>query len=165
MKIHALALCALSFVTLSNAAAEFRIATVDLTKVVNEFPDAVTKKEELDDASDKAKTKLEAKGKELQALQEKLEKAKVAANSKEAENFRTQVRDFERMRADAKNELERKFVKMNKDVTDKIMAKIETYAKSNDYDLVLDKSEKVRGPVLFGDSSADITDDIIKLLK
>lgn len=165
MKIQslALALCSLAFA--SSASADFRIATVDVTRIVNEFPDAVEKKEELDEASEKAKSKIESKGKELQALKDKLEKAKVSADSKEAESFRSQVRDFERMRADAKTELERKFLKMNKDVTDKVMSKIESYAKSKNYDLVLDKSDKMRGTVLYGDDSADITDDIIKMLK
>jgi Skp family chaperone for outer membrane proteins len=44
------------------------------------------------------------------------------------------------------------------------MGKIEAYAKSNNYDLVIDKSEKYRGPVLFGKSSADITDEILGTL-
>ncbi len=165
MKNRLIALALLTFATTAAASAEIRIATVDLSRLINEVPEAVTKKEELDAASEKAKAKLEAKGKELQALKEKLEKAKVTADSKEAENFRNQARDFERMRADAKAELERKFVKMNKDVSDKVLSKIESYAKSHNYDLVLDKSEKFRGPVLFGDSSADITDDLIKMMK
>lgn len=161
----ALSLTLLAFVPAQAAHADVRIATVDVARIVNEVPEAVSKKEELDAASEKAKAKLEAKGKELQALQEKLEKAKVSADSKEAENFRNQARDFERMRADAKSDLERKFLKMNKEISEKVMAKIETYAKSHDYDLVFDKSEKFRGPVLFGEKSADITDDIIKMLK
>lgn len=161
----ALSLASLVLAPISTAYAEARIATVDVARIINEVPDAVSKKEELDTASEKAKTKLETKGKELQALKEKLEKAKVAPDSKEAENFRNQVRDFERMRADAKSELERKFMKMNKEISEKVMSKIETYAKSNKYDLVFDKSEKFRGPVLFGDKSSDITDDIIKMLR
>ena len=165
MNIRSLLLVALTLTTVSSASADLRIATVDVARVINEVPDAVAKKEELDSASEKAKSKLEAKGKELQALKEKLEKAKVAPDSKEAENFRNQARDFERMRADAKAELERKFLKMNKDISEEVMTAISKYAKSHDYDLVLDKSEKFRGPVLFGDSSADITDDIIKMLK
>ena len=168
MKIRALLALSFSAFVLcpfSSVTAEIRIATVDVARIINEVPDAVSKKEELDEASEKAKSKLEAKGKELQALKEKLEKAKVSPDSKEAENFRNQARDFERMRNDAKAELERKFMKMNKDISEKVMSKIESYAKSNNYDLVLDKSEKFRGPVLFGDKSADITDDIIKMMK
>ena len=147
------------------AQAEVRIATVDISRVINEAPDAVSKRKELDAASEDAKKKLEAKGKELQALQTKLEGQKVAADSKEAESFRNQARDFERMRTDMKSDLEKKYMKFNKELTDKVLGKIETYAKSNNYDLVLDKSEKYRGPVLFGNSSADITDDIVKLIK
>jgi Skp family chaperone for outer membrane proteins len=64
-----------------------------------------------------------------------------------------------------KGDLEKKYMKFNKELTDKVLGKIESFAKSNDYDLVLDKSEKYRGPVLFGTTSADITEDIIKLIK
>jgi outer membrane protein len=147
------------------AHADVRIATVDISRVINEAPDAVAKRKELDVASEDAKKKLEAKGKELQALQTKLESQKTSPDSKEAESFRNQARDFERLRADMKADLEKKYMKFNKELTDKVLGKIETYAKSNNYDLVLDKSEKYRGPVLFGNTSADITDDIIKLIK
>lgn len=147
------------------AHAEVRIATVDVGRIINEAPDAVAKRKELDVASEDAKKKLEAKGKELQALQAKLEAQKVSPDSKEAESFRNQARDFERMRSDMKTDLEKKYMKFNKELTDKVLGKIETYAKSNNYDLVIDKSEKYRGPVLYGTSSADITDDIVKLIK
>ena len=69
------------------------------------------------------------------------------------------------MRADAKADLEKRFLKVNKEITDKVMSKIETYAKANSYDLVIDKSDKYRGPILFGAPSADITNEIIKTLK
>lgn len=141
--------------------AEVRIATVDVARIINEAPDAKSKKKELDKASDEAKNKLEAKGKDLQALKTKLESQKVSAESKEAESFREKARDFERMRADMKADLEKKYMKVNKELSEKVMAKIESYAKSNNYDLVIDKSEKYRGPVLFGKPSADITDEIL----
>jgi outer membrane protein len=142
--------------------AEIRIATVDVARIINEAPDAKSKKKELDAASEEAKNKLEAKGKDLQALKNKLEGEKVSAESKEAEAFRQKARDFERMRADMKADLEKKYMKVNKELSEKVMAKIETYAKAKNYDLVIDKSEKYRGPVLFGKPSADITDDILE---
>ncbi len=141
--------------------AEFRIATVDVARIINEAPDAKSKKKELDAASEDAKNKLEAKGKDLQALKNKLESEKVSAESKEAEAFRQKARDFERLRADMKADLEKKYMKVNKELSERVMAKIETYAKANNYDLVIDKSEKYRGPVLFGKSSADITENIL----
>lgn len=149
----------------SPAISEVRIATVDVGRIINEAPDAQKKKKELDAASEDAKKKLESKGKDLQALKTKLEEQKVSADSKEAESFRNQARDFERLRSDMKAELEKKYMKINKELTDKVMGQIETYAKSNKFDLVIDKSEKYRGPVLFGSPSADITDEILKGLK
>lgn len=144
------------------AHAEVRIATIDVSRIINEAPDAKAKKKELDAASEEAKKKLEAKDKELMALKTKLEEQKVSPESKEAESLRNQARDFQRMRADMKAELERKYMKINKELTDKVLGRIEAYAKANKYDLVIDKSEKMRGPVLFGSSSADITDEVLK---
>jgi len=156
-----LALC----VGAAPAIAEVRIATVDVGRIINEAPDAQKRKKELDAASEDAKKKLEAKGKDLQALKTKLEEQKVSADSKEAESFRNQARDFERLRSDMKAELEKKYMKINKELTDKVMGQIETYAKANKFDLVIDKSETYRGPVLFGSPSADITEEILKGLK
>jgi len=153
-------LCTLGIIA-PPANAEIKIATVDVAKLINEAPAAKGKKQELDKASEEAKKKLEARGKELQALKTKLEEQKVSADSKEADSFRNKARDFERMRSDMKADLEKRYLKINKELSDSVMAKIEAYAKSNDYDLVIDKSEKYRGPVLFGKSSADITEDIL----
>jgi outer membrane protein len=148
--------------TVTTASAEVRIATVDVARIINEAPSAKEKKKELDTASEEAKKKLEGKGKELQALKTKLEAQKVSADSKEAEDFRTKARSFENMRADIKADLEKRYLKINKELSEKVMSKIETYAKAKQYDLVIDKSEKYRGPVLYGNSSADITDDILR---
>lgn len=144
------------------AHADVRIATVDVARLINEAPDAMAKKKELDSASEEAKKKLETKGRDLQALKTKLEAQKVAADSKEAESFRNQAKDFERLRADMKADLEKKYMKINKELTDRILGKVESYAKANKYDIVIDKSEKYRGPVLFGADSVDITDALMK---
>jgi len=152
--------CILSAPTISQA--EVRIATIDVGRIINQAPEAKAKKKELDTASEEAKKKLEAKDKELMALKTKLEEQKVSPESKEAESLRNQARDFQRMRADLKADLERKYMKINKELTDKVLSRIEAYAKANKYDLVIDKSEKMRGPVLFGASSADITEEVLK---
>ena len=147
------------------AQAEVKIGTVDVARIVNDSPEAVTKKKELDSFSEETKKKIEAKGKELQALKTKLEDAKVSAESKEAENFRNQVRDFERMRGDAKADLEKRYMKVNKELTDKVYGQIEKFAKANSYDLIIDKSDRYRGPILFGASSVDVTEQVLKGVK
>lgn len=146
----------------SVASAEVRIATVDVARIVNDSPEAVAKKKDLENFSNETKKKIESKGKELQAIKTKLEEAKVAPDSKEADNFRNQVRDFERMRGDAKADLEKRYLKVNKELTDKVYAQIEKFAKANNYDLIMDKSEKYRGPILFGAPATDVTDELLK---
>lgn len=161
----ATAILTIASILSSSASAETRIATVDMARLINESPEADAKKKDLDKTSEELKKKVEAEAKKLQALKEKLEGAKVAPDSKEAESFRVQARDFERMRADAKADLEKKYMKINQELTSKVYARIESYAKEHKYDLIVDKSEKIRGPVLFSAQSADITDDVLKTLR
>jgi Skp family chaperone for outer membrane proteins len=144
-----------------SAHADFKIATVDVSRILNESPDAVSKKKELDTLTQDAKKKAESKRKELDGLRIKLESAKVSEDSKEAESLRAQVRDYARFVKDAEEDIKKRYVKVNRDITEKAMGRIESYAKANDIDLVLDKSDKYRSAVLFGDSGADITDDIL----
>jgi outer membrane protein len=162
-KVILSSLALLSYVSAANA--EVKIATVDVARIVNENPEALAKKKDLDSFSEETKKKLEAKGKELQALKKKLEDSKVSPESKEAENFTNQVRDFERMRGDAKADLEKRYMKVNKELTEKVYSQIEKYAKANNYDLIIDKSDKYRGPILYGNASADVTDNILKMGK
>lgn len=156
--VTTLSMCAM---TIQPCSADSRIATVDVARILNESPDAASKKKELDTISQEAKKKAEAKLKDLKALEAKLKDAKVSADSKEAENFRAQAREYERFVKDTEEDIKKRFVKVNKEMTDKALAKIESYAKSNKIDLVLDKSEKYRGPVLFGVEAADITESVI----
>lgn len=165
MRVKYLLLPLLPFVVCAYARADVRIATVDVARILNDSPEAVSKKKELDALSEDTRKKLESKAKELQGLKSKLENAKVSSDSKEAESFRNQARDFERMRGDAKADLEKKFMKVNKELTDKVLARVESYAKANDYDLVFDKSERFRGPVLFGSEAVDITDEVLQRSK
>jgi outer membrane protein len=146
----------------SAAQAEVKIGTVDVSRIVNDSPEAMEKKKDLDSYSTETKKKLEAKGKELQALKTKLEEKKISPDSKEAENFRNQVRDFERMRGDAKAEIEKRYLKVNKDLTERVYSQIEKFAKAKNYDLIIDKSDKYRGPVLYGDSAVDVTDEVLE---
>ena len=66
------------------------------------------------------------------------------------------------MRGDAKADLEKRYLKVNKELTDKVYAQIEKFAQANSYDLIIDKSDRYRGPILFGSSSADVTDQVLK---
>ena len=151
-----------AFFAFSAAADELRIATVDVARILNELPEAVSKKKELDALSAEAKSKADAKRKALQATEAKLKSQKVSPDSKEADAFRNDAKDYARFVKDTEEEIRSKFTKANKDITDKAMTKVNDYAKRNQIDLVIDKSQSYRGPVLYGKESADITSEILK---
>ena len=142
--------------------AEFNIATVNVNKVLNESQEAQTKKKDLDKLSLQAKNKIDEKRKSLQATEKKIQEGKISEDSQEARNFRTEARDFARFVKDAEADLRSEFLKHNKVLTEKAVNLIAQYAKTNNIDLVIDKSDDSRGPVLYSSNTSDITDAIIK---
>lgn len=150
------------YVMAFQARADVRIATVDITRILNESTDAASRKKELDVLSQDAKKRADEKRKALQSLEAKLKEKKVSEDSKEAENFREEAKEYARFIKDTEDDLKKRFVKLNKEMTEKAMTRVTAYAKENRIDIVLDKSEKYRGPVLFGNPGVDITDAILK---
>jgi Skp family chaperone for outer membrane proteins len=145
----------------SPVSAEFKVATVDVGRVLNESKGSKEMRKKLDDLSLKTKKDIEGKRSALKATEEKLKAAKVAEDSREAEAFRDDARAFARFVKDAEDDMKREFLKVNKELTERALTAIKRYAEANKIDLVLDKSEQARGPVLFGDKGADITAAII----
>lgn len=148
-----------------SAMADVKVATVDVNKVLNESTEAQSRKKVIDDQAAAARKKLDAKKAELQALETKLTAAKVDQDSKEAEAFRKQARDFERTVKDSQEELRKAFLKSNKELTDKSLAIIRSFAEKNGYDVIFDKNDSGRGAVLFSKNIPDITDQVLAELK
>lgn len=147
-----------------EAAAEFRLATVDLNRVMNESAGSKDQRKALDELSAQAKKKIQAKQSSLSAMEKKLKDSNATEDSKEARQFKTEVRDFNLFVKDTEDDFKREFMKINKVLTEKAVSAVREYAKAEKIDLVVDRSEQVKGPVLFGNPSVDITEAIIKKL-
>lgn len=157
-----LALLFFSFhVIVDKAQAEYRIATVDINRIMNDSGDSKAMKTKLDQLSMKAKQEIDVEKKKLEDFQKKIQAKDGTASNADAEKYQKMAREFSRAVKDTEEDLKREFMKSNKTLTDKTLKIIESYAQKNQIDLVLDKSLKTRGPVLFGTPSVDITDDII----
>lgn len=150
--------------SLQTATAE-KIATVDINKILNEIDDAKAERKELDELSLKAKKDIKARKEKLEKLEKSLKSKGVARDSEEANKFRGQIRDFERFVRDTEENLKRRYVKINKTLATAALAAVKKYAQKNDLALVLDKSQEVRGPVLFRADSYDITSKVIASMK
>lgn len=146
------------------AAADQKIAVVDMAKLMNESKEAQSKRAELDKTALDAKKNLDAKRDALKKIESQLQAKKASEDSPEVEKFRAQARDFARMVKDADEDIKTKYMKVNKALLDQTQAVIEKYAKEQKIDLVLDRSDKVRGPIMFASQTQDITSEIAKLM-
>lgn len=158
-KVLTLVVCSLCTTAVANA--DLKIATVDTGRILNESKDAAGKKKELDALSQDAKKKADDKKKALQAMETKLKEKHVTEDSKEADNFRNEAKEYARFIKDTEEDLKKRYLKLNKEMADRTLTKIAEYAKANKIDLVLDKSDKYQGPLLYGVPSVDITDAIL----
>lgn len=138
---------------------EYKIATVDITKILNESNEAKAKKIEVDKKADAARKELEGKRDVLQAAGKKLQDTK---DPKEIEKFKKDQQEFATTMRAKDDELQKQIGEFNKQLTDKAMKIIEAYAKENGISLVLYKGDKPRGPVLYGEAGDDITAEILK---
>lgn len=146
----------------SVGAAEVSIVTVDVNRVLNESKGAQGRKKELDEVSLKIKKQVESKREQLKKLEETLKAKKVSEDSKEFEGFRSQARDYARFVKDAEEDLKKRFMKVNRELTEQAVKAVRDYAKKHNVDLVLDKSAEGRGPVLFGGENTDVTEAVVK---
>lgn len=146
----------------STAFAEFKVATVDINRVINEANEAKGKRVELEKATKTAKQFLQGKNDALEKKRDDLKNQKIEANSAEAKAFRDEAQEFSKLVQDKEKEIQDKYIKLNRELTQRAVSLIDDYAKENNFDLVLDRTAEGRGPVLYGASEFDLTDEIIK---
>lgn len=161
MKLYSLVLFLAVSVISQPALADFRLATVDMNKVLNESKEAIAARKSLDAMTTKAQKEIDAKRDALKDVEAKLQSGKIKPDSPEADKYREDMRELSRFAKDIEDKLRREFGKSNTQLTQQTMAIVEKYAKANDIDMVLDKSSAPRGPVLFGAPSFDITEKVI----
>jgi Skp family chaperone for outer membrane proteins len=152
------------FISCSSAFAEFKVAFVDVAKVLNDSKEAKTERATLDSKSKEIKEKLENRRNELKALEKSIREKGLNEDAKEVEQWRAQARAFEVMVREADEDLRKDYMKVNRALSEKTLKIISDYSKKNSFDLVVDKGEAGRGPVLYGESSLDITSDIVSLM-
>ena len=143
----------------SAALAEFKIATIDMARVMNESDVAKSKKAEIDKIIQDAEKKTDAKKKSLSSLQEQL---KESNDPKLSEKMEIEAKALERFAQDTREDIRKKVAASSKVLADRANGLVKTYAKKNGYNIVIDKSDKFGSPVLYSEASADITEEIIK---
>ncbi len=116
----------------------------------------------LDALSKQAKSKIEAKKQSIGSMEKQIKDKKLTDDSKEVQEINNEIKNFNRLVKESEDEVKTEFLKINKVLTEKALKLINEYAAKKDLDMVMDRSDKNRGPVLFGDPGVDITNEIIK---
>ena len=144
------------------AQAEFTVAFLDVAKLLNDSSDSKSQRAALDSKAKATREKLEKRRSELKNLEKSIRDKGLGENSPEVDQLRSQARAFEGMVRDAEDDIRKEYLKVNRSLSEKALKLVNDYAKKNKIDLVLDKGEQGRGPVLFGQSSLDITEQILE---
>jgi len=145
----------------SVIAEEFRVASVDMNRIINESKDSKSKREALQIKSEKKRKELEAKKIALKDLEKKFTSGAVKDDSKEADEFRSKGRDLARAIKDSEEELKSEYMRATRELVKSAVLVIEKFSKEKNISLVLERSQGQPSPILYGSESMDITDAVL----
>ena len=168
----------------AGAAAELKIATVDLDKVFTAHPKTQAAEAELKKSEDGVQEEMDQIVAEGRGLQEAVAKLREAAKNPllteearlqkrdEAEEKLTELQEFElrarRTQETKLKQMREKVLKSRQAIVDELMAAVNHFAEAGGYDLVLDKSGMTMNAVpmvAFSNPALDVTDKLIEYLK
>ena len=168
----------------AGAAAELKIATVDLDKVFTAHPTTQAAEAELQKSEEGVQEEMDQIVAEGRGLQEAVAKLREAAKNPllteearlqkrdEAEEKLTELQEFElrarRTQETKLKQMREKVLKSRQAIVDELMAAVNHFAEAGGYDLVLDKSGMTMNAVpmvAFSNPALDVTDKLIEYLK
>ncbi len=153
----------LSLFIASTSFAAGGVAFIDLQKALNLSDAGVKAKAEIGQQVKKYEAKVAAEQDALKEMKKELEKQAVLlsddARAKKEREFQQRAKEFQRFTKDIQEELQQKDADFTKRIIDEILKQTRKIGKEKGYGVVLEKSES---SIIYGDSSVDLTDDVIK---
>lgn len=142
---------------------KFKIAIVDLYKVINESEAGKKAKSDLETLIRSKQSILDEKGKNIETLKSDIDKqaAVITAEAKKAKEDELErlVRDYQRVVSDSQAEVKKKESELTAEILKQAREVINKIAMEGGYSLVLEKAD---GLVLYFSNNLDITDRVIK---
>jgi len=141
-----------------------KIGYVDLQRGLNESEAGRKAKEDFKVQVDKLQAQLKRQKDDIDSLKDQLEKKSVVMKEEERANledeYRRKLRDFERNYKDSQADLQKKDNELTGAIIKDLQEVIRDYGEREGYTLIL---EATSSAVLYGNKSADLTDDVMKL--
>lgn len=148
-----------------NATSEttVKIGVVDLNRALNEVNEGKKAKADLEKEFKAKKGELDSIKNEIESLRQTLEKKSAILSAEalkdERENYQRKFIEYQQKAKDYTEKLAMEEGETTSKIIGKLRAVVETIAKKEGYTFVFEKSQ---GGVVYGPTSADITNDLIK---
>jgi outer membrane protein len=149
---------ALSF-SVSGFAKDLKIGYVDTIKVFNDYQRTKEQDKQLETKKEKIKESLEAREKEIQKIQSRLEVLKEDKQEEERAKLQEKMEEYRDVRQKEFTDIKKERDEMMKDIIEDIDQTVKDYAKKNKYDLVVNGNS-----ILYGVESSDLTDKILTII-
>lgn len=152
-------------------AADFKVGTIDLKKVLSESDAGKEGQRKLEEKVEEYKDKFEGRKTEIEEMQDEISKKKSVWSEKVLQEKEREMgklqREFRLKQEDAKYELEQLQENVMKPILKDLHGIIKEYGEEHNFTLILDNTEKglnSRSGLLFAADSVDISDEILEIL-
>ena len=145
-------------------AADYKIATVDLQRALNESESGKQAKELFKIEVDKLQANLAKQKTEIEKIKADVEKKGLVLKGDERKemekDYQRKLRDFQRTYKDAQADLQQRDSELTAEILQELAAVIVEYGKRKKYTMLLEASNT--GAVLYNSAAVDITEEIIE---
>jgi outer membrane protein len=148
----------------STAAAEMRVAVVDMQRALNECDAGKRAKDQVKSKFERAQDQLKKQRESLDSRREDYEKKATVMREEERRNLEKNLEsdtlEFKRKYEDFQRDLKRTDAELTSGIVEELYGIVNDYGREQGYTLVLEASS---GALLYADKSLDITDQIVAL--
>lgn len=152
----------LALVPISASAAELKLGTVDMQKILLMSDAGKDAKEQLSLKAAKYEAEKNVKEEDLKKLKSELEKqsvllSEVARGAKE-KDYQQKLKEYQRFLKDAQDDLQARNDEFTNRIVEEIVKVVQEYGKKNGFTYIFVKNESM----IFMDDKADLTDELLK---
>ena len=152
------------FAATAVSAKDFKMATVDLKKLFNEYPGTKTAQKKFQAMAEKKKQDLTDSAEELSDLRKELQGSKSVMSEKERKRkeneYQTKAQALSQQESQIQNDLASKEADMTGELVDQIKAIVAKVAQDKGVDLVMDSDKTI-----YARDAVDLTKDVLKNYK
>lgn len=162
--VGVMAVCMLGAGAAVAAAAEVKLGTVDIQKVLVLSDAGKDAKDQLAQRAAKYEGEKNTREEELKKLKNELEKQSVllseAKRGEKEKDYQQKLKEYQRFLKDAQDDLQAKNDELTNKIVESIVKETQEYGRKNGFTAIMVKNDGM----VYLDEKADVTDEILKLV-